>query len=61
MGKRRYRTVLSNEFRSDCGGIFSGSFIKKRFFEKMKTHFAEFGYGLWMLEAKQAKKWVGFT
>ncbi|EMO62495.1 acetyltransferase (GNAT) domain protein [Leptospira borgpetersenii serovar Pomona str. 200901868] len=27
----------------------------------MKTHFAEFGYGLWALETKQTKEWVGFT
>ncbi|ALO26257.1 MULTISPECIES: GNAT family N-acetyltransferase [Leptospira] len=33
----------------------------ERFFEKMKTHFAEFGYGLWALETKQTKEWVGFT
>ncbi|MCL8266104.1 GNAT family N-acetyltransferase [Leptospira weilii] len=33
----------------------------ERFFEKMKAHFAEFGYGLWVLEAKQTKEWIGFT
>ncbi|EMF71475.1 GNAT family N-acetyltransferase [Leptospira interrogans] len=33
----------------------------ERFVAKMKIHFEEFGYGLWILEIKNTKEWVGYT
>lgn len=33
----------------------------KKFVAKMKIHFEEFGYGLWILEIKNTKEWVGYT
>ncbi|MBW0435282.1 GNAT family N-acetyltransferase [Leptospira yasudae] len=33
----------------------------EQFVEKMRAHFEEFGFGLWIVETKQTREWVGFT
>ncbi|AYV57560.1 GNAT family N-acetyltransferase [Leptospira kmetyi] len=33
----------------------------EKFIEKVRSHFENFGYGLWVLESKSGGEWIGFT